>query len=127
MSMSAVASHRCAVALVPDNADALYNLSLALRDTGQLDEALDYFAQTLAISPDHPGCHFDRALTLLQNGDIKDGLEEYEWRWKLNGNAQRDFSQPQWDGADLGDWGINISGLLGILAVYPFYFTTARS
>ena len=99
---AAAASHRRAVELTPDNADALYNLGLALRETGQTDEALDCFAKTLELNPDHPGCHWDRSLTLLQKGDLKEGFEEYEWRWKLDGNPPRDYSQPEWDGADLG-------------------------
>jgi tetratricopeptide (TPR) repeat protein len=99
---AAVDSHRRAVELSPDSADAPYNLGLALRDTGQLDEALECFAETLAIDPDHAGGHWDRALTLLQNGDLHEGFEEYEWRWKFDSNPARDFSQPQWDGADLG-------------------------
>ena len=97
----AAASHLRAVELTPDSADAHYNLGLALRETGQLDEALDCFAKTLELNPDHSGYHWDRSLTLLQKGDLKEGFEEYEWRWKLDDHPPRDFSQPQWDGADL--------------------------
>jgi Flp pilus assembly protein TadD len=99
---AAVASHRRAVELTPDNGDAHYNLGLALRDIGHLDEALACFAKTLELNPEHSGCHWDRSLTLLQNGDMKEGFEEYEWRWKLDANPPRDFSQPLWDGAELG-------------------------
>jgi len=99
---AAVASHSRAVELTPDSADAFFNLGLALREIGETDEALVCFAKTLAMDPDHTGCHWDRALTLLQNGDFKEGFEEYEWRWKMDGNPPRDFSQPEWDGSDLG-------------------------
>ncbi|MBC8339668.1 MAG: glycosyltransferase family protein [Rhodospirillales bacterium] len=99
---AAAASHRRAVELDPDSADANYNLALVLRDIGETSEALIYFAKVQAMAPDHTGGHFDRALTLLQNGELKEGFEEYEWRWKLDGNPPRAYEQPQWDGAALG-------------------------
>ncbi len=97
----AAASHRRAVELSPDSADAHCNLGLALRDLGQTDEALQCFAKTLELNPDHPDCHWDRSLALLQQGDLKKGFAEYEWRWKLGSNPPRGFAQPQWDGAEL--------------------------
>jgi len=99
---AATASHRRAVELDPSSARAVYNLGLTLRDIGQFDEALDCFDKTLALDPDHPDCRWDRSLSLLQKGDLAEGFEEYEWRWKLNRAKKRDFTQPLWDGEELG-------------------------
>ena len=98
----AAASHRRAVELSPESAETHYNLGLVLRDMGEIDGALEAFAKTLEINPDHVGCHWDRALSLLQKGELKEGFEEYEWRWKLDRSPPRGFTQPLWDGADLG-------------------------
>ncbi len=98
----AAASHRKAVELTPDEAETHYNLGLSFRDLGDNDQALACFQKTLELNPDHPDCRWDRSLSLLQKGEIKEGFEEYEWRWKLSSNPPREFSQPLWDGSELG-------------------------
>ena len=97
----ATAAHRHAVKLAPDTAESHYNLGLVLRDTGQSEEAIGCFDKTLELAPEHPDCRWDRSLSLLQKGDLKEGFEEYEWRWKLGQNLPREYSQPLWDGSDL--------------------------
>jgi len=37
----------------------------------------------------------------LSLGDFETGWKEYEWRWKLSGNAMPPFTQPLWDGSSL--------------------------
>ncbi|NQU60312.1 MAG: glycosyltransferase family protein [Rhodospirillales bacterium] len=98
---AAIASHQRAVALDPGSAGAVYNLGLAQRDLGQTDEALRSFDKTLELDPAHPDCRWDRSLSLLQKGDLEEGFDEYEWRWKISRAKPRDFTQPLWDGSDL--------------------------
>lgn len=97
----AAASHRRAVELDPTSADAHYNLGLTFRDLGETGEALKSFDKTLELRPDHPACHWDQALSLLQEGDLVNGFAGYEWRWRLDTNPPREFTQPRWDGSDL--------------------------
>jgi len=94
----AVASHRQAVRLAPDTPEPHYNLGLTYRDLGEVDKALACFERTLSINPDHVDCHWDHALTLLSKGALKQGFEEYEWRWKLPRSPARGFDQPLWNG-----------------------------
>ena len=44
--------------------------------------------------------HQNLGFTLLKNDKIKEGLNEYEWRWKMSKflPQQRHLSQPKWDG-----------------------------
>mgnify|MGYP007000079522 len=49
---------------------------------------------------DNAETHKNLSLAFLQSGMIKEGLDEYEWRWKTNKflPLQRQFLQPIWDG-----------------------------
>ena len=97
----AAAAMQAALRLAPGAAGTIYNFGLVLRDMGRTDTALNCFDVVLKTAPDHAEAHFDRALTLLQAGDLKRGFAEFEWRWKLKRNPPRDFAQPAWDGGDL--------------------------
>jgi len=95
---AAAASLQQAIRLAPGNPEAVYNLGLVLRDIGQPDKALQCFDAVLTAKPDHVECRWDRALSLLLEGDYQRGFAEYEWRWKLRRSPPRGFKQPLWDG-----------------------------
>jgi len=97
----AVASHRQAVKLAPNTPETHYNLGLVFRDLGQIDQAMACFERTLSLNPDHVDCHWDHALTLLSKGDLAQGFDEYEWRWKLPRSPARGFEQPLWNGKEM--------------------------
>ena len=59
------------------------------------------FNKALSLNPDHADCQWDRALTLLEDGKLKDGFEAYESRWNLDRNPRRDLGKPLWDGREL--------------------------
>ena len=90
-----------ALRLAPSAPGILYNFGLVLRDMGRTDTALNCFDAVLKADPRHAEAHFDRALTLLQAGDLTRGFAEFEWRWKLKRNPPRPFKQPLWNGGDL--------------------------
>src|SRR5205823_2279964 len=58
--------------------------------------------RTLALNPDYPEAHRDRAMVRLLQGDLAEGWAEYEWRWRCKGLPPRPFRQPLWDGSALG-------------------------
>ena len=74
--------------------------------TGNINEAILSFQNVLLIKPDFAEAHKDLGLTLLNTGQsidsnrIKEGLDEYEWRWKTDNflSSHRHFPQPLWDG-----------------------------
>jgi len=97
----AVASYHKAKAITPDSAEASYNLGTAFRYWGKLGEAVTSYCQAIAIEPDFADAHNNLGSTLLGLGREKEGLDEFEWRWKIPANqaSQRDFNQPKWNGA----------------------------
>jgi len=92
-----------AIRINPNYADAHSNLGVALGDLGQTEQALAAFARTIQLIPGHADAHYNRALLLLQTGDMDNGWQEYEWRWKSSGPVfvRRDFHLAHWDGSPL--------------------------
>ena len=80
-----------------------------LLDQGKLDEAIEEYKKSIALDPDFAGAHKDLGLTLLNTSQsidsnkIKEGLDEYEWRWKTDNflSSIRHFPQPLWGLAEL--------------------------
>ncbi|MDB5355698.1 MAG: hypothetical protein JWN24_2151 [Phycisphaerales bacterium] len=98
----AVAAFAQAVRLQPNFVYAANNLGNALQECGRVDEALAAFGHALRLDPSHPNVHWNFAMALLLKGDFARGWLEYEWRLKCADCPARKFSQPMWDGADLG-------------------------
>jgi tetratricopeptide (TPR) repeat protein len=62
-------------------------------------EAVASCDKALAVDSDHGDAHFNKALALLAIGDYRQGLAEYEWRWKRSGApARHNFGRPLWRG-----------------------------
>jgi hypothetical protein len=74
-----------------------------LHADGHLNEALKCHETALAISPEIPQLHWNRALMLLTLGDYLEGWKEYEWRFQCDNfpYKRQKFPQPMWDGSDL--------------------------
>jgi hypothetical protein len=72
-----------------------------LRDLGEWDAARQCFERALALDPENPAAHTNRAMLLLANGEFREGWTEYEWRWHGGQLKKRDFQQPAWDGRAL--------------------------
>jgi hypothetical protein len=70
------------------------------RDSGDLAHAEQYFRRVCAARPDDAAAHFNLAVTLLRAGRLREGFQEYEWRWQVAQFAEqrRQFSQPLWRG-----------------------------
>jgi FKBP-type peptidyl-prolyl cis-trans isomerase 2 len=88
--------------LQPDHAGAYYNTGNVLVAKGQFDNALRYYQKAVEIEPGNSDAHWNMALLNLLAGNFEEGWKGYEWRWKLKDVvAERQFSQPLWDGADI--------------------------
>ena len=90
-------------AALPNNPQLVSNLGVAYRDSGDLARAEQYFRRLCAAQPDDPAAHFNLAVTLLRAGQLREGFQEYEWRWQVAQFApqRREFSQPLWRGEPL--------------------------
>jgi tetratricopeptide (TPR) repeat protein len=101
---AAVAGLSRAVALKPDSHGMHNNLANALCARGDIDAAMRHCRRSLALKGDYAEAHLSLALLLLLQGDFEHGWPEYEWRWKSKEHRTpaAKFSQPRWQGEDLG-------------------------
>jgi tetratricopeptide (TPR) repeat protein len=101
----AEASYRSALRLRPDFAAAHSNLGNALLDLGRPHDAAVCYRAALRLQPEFPDAHANLSYALLLTGQLREGWEEYEWRWRakhLVGRG-RDFSVPLWSGEEARD------------------------
>ena len=98
----AEASHRQALAIDEDYLEARYNLGLVLKDQGLFDEGIACLREALRRKADYVDAHWDLSLALLMMGNLKEGFDEYEWRWRLAESSPRTFDKPAWGGGALG-------------------------
>ncbi|HET6609607.1 MAG TPA: tetratricopeptide repeat-containing glycosyltransferase family protein, partial [Rhodopila sp.] len=101
----ALAAALRAVALAPNDPLCLHNLAVIHYERVEIEESIDAANRALMIKPDLAGAHFARAEGLLLKGDLAEGWEEYEWRFRLaDAKAQLPKTdKPQWDGAPFDD------------------------
>jgi len=89
-----------AIKLNPNFAEAYCNLGVALGEIGLAQRALGNLDKAIAINPNYASAYWNKSLLLLREGQLRAGLELYEWRWKCTelNNAPQVYSQPIWDG-----------------------------
>jgi tetratricopeptide (TPR) repeat protein len=98
--LEAQASYERALSASSTLADAWNNLGLTYVDMNRHADALACYERALALSPDSAETHWNRALCLLQTGELGAGFAEYEWRWqrKRIAPSRRAFEAPLWLG-----------------------------
>jgi Tfp pilus assembly protein PilF len=99
----AVAAGRRAVELAPRDSRAYFNLALIHYERLELADSVRVCAQSIALDPNFAEAHFERAEALLLAGNLAEGWESYEWRFKLKqaeGMLPK-TEKPQWDGSPL--------------------------
>ena len=96
----AVDAYKKAITLNPHHALAYNNMGVILQGQSELDSAIKAYEKCILLKPNNVEAHQNLSFALLNNGMIKEGLEENEWRWKTDEGLldQRHFLQPMWDG-----------------------------
>lgn len=85
----------------PNRLNALCNLGRTYHRMGLFQEALHYFERGLTIDPMHPELRFNRAITLLLEGEWKEAWPDYEWRFKCHNRHHiypHELSGRRWQG-----------------------------
>jgi len=97
----ALENYNKAISLKPDYAEPYNNIGLVLHYLDKSYEAIETFNKSISLKPDFAEAHQNLSLTLLNSGRLKEGLEQYEWRWKTAQflTNERIFIQPMWDGS----------------------------
>jgi tetratricopeptide (TPR) repeat protein len=96
----AIAAFDRTLAAIPAHARAWNNRGNALRARNRNVEAAESFSKALALQKDDADAHFNLALALLTQGELRRGFEHYEWRWKRSGmtDTRRDYGRALWLG-----------------------------
>ena len=97
----AEAAYRRALALRPGSPAFHSNLGVVLTAQDRLAEALEAQRQALSLDPEFLDANYNHAITLLLDGQYKQGWQFYEHRWQLSWSAPRRFHQPRWAGENL--------------------------
>ncbi|NTV02884.1 MAG: tetratricopeptide repeat protein [Chlorobiaceae bacterium] len=79
-----------------------FNRANTFRAQKRFDAAFECYDKALSIKPDYWDVYWNKSLDLLMIGDLDQGFELYEWRWKRNSSPQpmRNFHQPVWHGRE---------------------------
>ena len=106
--VDAAALLRGVVAADPAHVAGLLNLGNVLGDLGDDAGAEQCYRRVLALAPDLPVAHWQRAQARLRAGDLAEGWREYEWRWQMPGFGLSAalHALPIWDGGPLPESGL---------------------
>ncbi len=93
-----------AIALEPERAACHTNRGAVLEKLGLFEAAAWAHRRAIEIDPSFAEAHFNLATSLLVRGQLEEGWQEYEWRWRCQGFQTRraPHPQPRWEGDDLG-------------------------
>ena len=93
-----IRAHEQAVALEPGNARLHFNLGVTLKHCGRIADALQCYRRSLELAPAFADAHWNFAVALLTSGALREGWEEYEWRWRRSRAEARRYDFREWDG-----------------------------
>lgn len=95
--------YRQALRINPNHADWHNQFGKLLIELRRLKEARASLDVAIGLQPDHPEAHSNLAIMMLLGGDLIEGWQEYEWRWKLKQLPGRlyDFAEPVWNGEEI--------------------------
>jgi tetratricopeptide (TPR) repeat protein len=101
----AAESYYAALKLDPNRVEARNNLGNVLSHLGRMDAAVEQYRLALESHVDTAEVRHNLGMALLRAGRFEEGWREYEARWSTRqlAKARREFAQPQWDGAPLGE------------------------
>lgn len=98
---AANAAHEEAFRILPDAPSTLLNYSITLRKMGRFPQAVAVLDRALKADSSNAVLQWERALSLLQNGQYEAGFEAYESRLRIPSYRNRRPEGTPWDGTPL--------------------------
>ena len=74
--------HEKSIELDPKGENAYSNVGTSYKYLGFSKKAIEAYKKAIELNPNFVNAHFDLATIYLANQDFKNGLKEYEWRFK---------------------------------------------
>jgi len=65
-----------------DAARAYYNMANCHQELMDIPAAIEYYKKAIALAPDLVEAHWNLSHVLLLNNQVKEGFQEYLWRWR---------------------------------------------
>lgn len=91
-----------AIKIDPSYFEAHNNIGEIYKDMGRFEDALAACEKALELAPQFVPARWNRAILLLLAGRLKEGFEEYEWRWKREQTPKRKIDAGEkWQGQSL--------------------------
>ncbi len=89
-----------ALTIQPNYASAYSNRGVLKRLRGSYQEAEQDLRKAIEIDAEYAEAHQNLSFTLMNQGQVREALEEYEWRWQTPNWAFpfRKYAKPLWDG-----------------------------
>jgi tetratricopeptide (TPR) repeat protein len=94
----AIDAQQRAVGLQPGTAQLHFNLGVTFQHWGRSAEAIASLRRALALDPHHAEARYELGLALLSTGELSEGWEGYEWRWRRPGAQPRRYDFAPWNG-----------------------------
>ena len=63
---------------------AHYNLGIVLSEQGEADQAIEHYAQAVALRPDYAEAHYNLGRLLVEHGQLADAIAHYERAAAIN-------------------------------------------
>lgn len=99
---AALSAFEAAARADPGNAPLHFNIGATLRMLNRSAEARAAHERAIAIRPDFAMAQHNRALAMLQMGDLAEGFRAYEWRKACPTFDDPRYADPrQWGGEDI--------------------------
>ena len=109
-----------ALKLDPQLPQAHMNQGHVYKWLGDLDAAIRCYRKSIEHDENYADCQMALSMALLKNGQLKEGWERFEWRWKSNQMVPRGLKKPQWNGEDLTGKTILVYGEQGLGDIIQF-------
>lgn len=104
-----------------DKIGATYlNLGNLYRWKDDLEKAADYYRLSVDADNTYAIAHMLLGMTLLKMGQMREGWQHYEWRWRSGQLPHRGIDTKQWLGEDLSNKTILVYGEQGLGDIIQF-------
>jgi hypothetical protein len=86
--------------LKPDKIDIFTNIGACYGKKGALTTSIKWHQKSLETSPDYADGHYNLGISLLLDGRLKEGFQEYEWRLRRSDFPKPAYDKPMWNGSE---------------------------